>query len=311
LDIAGFRRQLDLLCSRAEPITWPQFHAWHQGSGTIPETGFLLTFDDGLSDHAEVVAPLLEDRGLRGVFFVPGQVLDSGRMASAHQIHLLQATLGDEAFADAVCSWLTDNYAEGGCLDQPQIAQAHRVYHYEPPERAELKYRLAFALPIDVRRKMIDSLFAAHLGDEEPYARRWYLDGRQVAALQRAGHTIGGHGFDHEPYLRLSGDDQVRDLSRSAKILDDLIGPGPRPFSYPYGSFDNAVARRCRQAGFCQAMTTRPGWVGCGSDAWALDRVDTIDLDRFLEQEQPCPSSRSTSPQPELGRLEPSVWPAS
>ncbi len=59
LDTAGFRRQLDLLCARAEPITWPQFHAWHQGIGTIPETGFLLTFDDGLSDHAEVVAPLL------------------------------------------------------------------------------------------------------------------------------------------------------------------------------------------------------------------------------------------------------------
>ncbi|MCP4251575.1 MAG: polysaccharide deacetylase family protein [bacterium] len=300
LDTATFGRQLDLLCARAEPITWPQFHAWHRGAGTIPETSFLLTFDDGLSDHAEVVAPLLEDRGLRGVFFVPGRVLDTGRMDSAHQIHLLQAILGDEAFAEAVSNWLIDNHPKGGRLDRQQAAQAHRVYHYEPPKRAELKYRLSFALPIDVRRKMIADLFAAHLGDEEPHARRWYLEGRQVRALQRAGHTIGGHGFAHEPYLRLSGDDQVCDLCRSAKVLDDLLGPGLRPFSYPYGSFDTDVARRCEQAGFRQALTTQPGWVRRNHDAFALNRVDTIDLNRFLQQEQPCPSSRSTGPQPAL-----------
>jgi peptidoglycan/xylan/chitin deacetylase (PgdA/CDA1 family) len=33
--------------------------------------GFLLTFDDGTSDHHEIVLPLLKEMGLHGIFFVP------------------------------------------------------------------------------------------------------------------------------------------------------------------------------------------------------------------------------------------------
>ena len=38
--------------------------------------GLLLTFDDGLRSHAEIVAPLLERNGMTGWFMVPTAVLD-------------------------------------------------------------------------------------------------------------------------------------------------------------------------------------------------------------------------------------------
>ena len=89
-----FRLQLDRLCSAAEPIDWPALFAWSRGHGTLPQRCFLLTFDDGLADHARVVLPILQERGLRGTFFVPGAVLDSERLLPAHAIHLLLSTLG-------------------------------------------------------------------------------------------------------------------------------------------------------------------------------------------------------------------------
>lgn len=289
LDAETFCRQLDLLCSQLEPVTWPMIFGWLLGEAAIPERCVLLTFDDGLADHADVVAPILEMQGLRGVFFVPGQVLEGGAMLAAHQVHLLQARLGDDAFIHAVTRWLRDNGGDGaGWLDQVDPVVAGRVYHYEPPERARVKYLLAYLLPTELRDQMLGSLFARHVGDPQAMARRWYLDVEAVQMLENAGHTIGGHGFAHEPLERLSAPEQVLDLSRSAAVLREVLGPGDRPFSYPFGSVDEVIARRCAEAGFVHGFTTRPGWVRCGDDPLLLSRVDTIAVKTFLEREHLC-----------------------
>ena len=80
LDTERFCRQLDLLCSQLDPVTWPMLRAWLRDEAAVPQRCFLLTFDDGLADHADVVAPILEMRGLQGVFFVPGRILETGWM---------------------------------------------------------------------------------------------------------------------------------------------------------------------------------------------------------------------------------------
>ncbi|MHC4611384.1 MAG: polysaccharide deacetylase family protein [Planctomycetota bacterium] len=285
----AFCNQLDQLCARLEPITWPMLYAWHTGKGHLPDSCFLLTFDDGLADHAEVVAPILESRGLRGVFFVPGRLLESGRMESAHQIHLLQARMGDEAFATAVTDWLVRHHDDDNWAGSVDESTARRIYHYESPGRARLKYLLSHTLPIHLRNDMVEALFSSYVGDTQKVARHWYLDSQRVAILDQAGHTIGGHGFDHEAYLRVSPEVQLRDLSRCASILREILGPDLRPFSYPYGSFDDAVAKRCAQAGFAQAFTTRPGWIRRADGGHSLCRVDTINLAAFIEGELSCP----------------------
>jgi peptidoglycan/xylan/chitin deacetylase (PgdA/CDA1 family) len=287
LDTESFCRQLDLLCSRLDPVTWPMVCAWLRGRAAIPECCFLLTFDDGLADHADVVAPILEMRGLRGVFFVPGCVLESGSMDAAHQVHLLQARLGDDKFAQAVTDWLARNGGDDW-LDALDEDEAGRIYHYETPDRARVKYLLAYVLPFELRDRMVDALFRRHVGDPDAFARKWYLDLGQIRMLEAAGHTIGGHGYAHAPLLRLSPSEQALELSRSAAVLLDALGPGTRPFSYPFGSVDEAVARRCAEAGFVHGFTTVPGWIRLGNDPHLLGRVDTIAAERFLERQELC-----------------------
>ena len=289
LDTATFCRQLDLLCAQMEPVTWPMVCAWLGGRGSIPERCFLLSFDDGLADHAEIVAPILEARHLHGVFFVPGRVLATGWMDSAHQVHLLQARLGDEVFGRCVSDWLDRHQPNEDWLERVDLAAAQKTYHYEDSvERATLKYLLAHTLPLDLRNAMVGELFARHVPDHQEITRCWYLDPQEVVGLHNAGHTIGGHGYAHEPYLRLTPARQTWDMRRSAEVLNSLLGLGIRPFSFPYGDFDGAVARRCAEAGFVQAFTTRPGWIAAGDDAFRLNRVDTIDADAFVEKELSC-----------------------
>ena len=96
LSVDGFRAQLADLCRHMEPTDWPSIYGWMQGRVDLPKRCFLLTFDDGLASHGQIVLPVLEALGLRGVFFVPTSVLTHEHMLLAHSVHLLLSRLGDE-----------------------------------------------------------------------------------------------------------------------------------------------------------------------------------------------------------------------
>ena len=72
--------------------------------------GVLLTFDDGLRDHAEFVLPALQARGLFGLFYVCSGPAMAGRILDVHKVHLALGRLGGAAALD----WLKSNAPE--CL---------------------------------------------------------------------------------------------------------------------------------------------------------------------------------------------------
>lgn len=294
LSMDAFATQLDRLCESLEPIDWPAFMAATRDGAKRPHKSFLLTFDDGLSDHARNVAPLLESRGLRGTFFVPGTVLTTRSLLTAHAIHLLLSRLGDERFeqelrrtvADAAdgAEWIRRLDGSASATSSP----AGRAYHYESPVRARLKTWLTFHLPIPLRKRVIGDLFEQHVGSLTQWGSEWYLSWDELAAMQSRGHTIGGHGFAHEPYVRMNQQAQEEDIIQCARTLSKGLGSDTRPFSYPYGSHDESTIEACRRAGFAQAFSTESRWVQTGDDALRLPRVDTIHIDAHLPMEAFC-----------------------
>jgi peptidoglycan/xylan/chitin deacetylase (PgdA/CDA1 family) len=282
-----FKAQLDHLCRLMEPIAWPTLYAWLAGRGSIPNRCFLLTFDDGLADHANTVLPILQERRLRGVFFVPGAVLSAHRLLPAHAVHLLLAVLDEQTLERELLEYLASSN-ESGCDWVPHAdpAAATRMYHYEPPARAWLKYLLTVTLPTDLRNGAVRDLFERHIGSPTRWARHWYMGWDELADMESSGHTIGGHGYCHEPYSRMTPPERKDDMRRVAMLLNDGLGPDPRPFSYPYGQTDNDTRAVCREAGFVHAFTTERRWVSCRGDVLSLPRVDTIDVGAMLEREE-------------------------
>ncbi len=285
LTAAEFAEQVDALCEVAAPIDWPTFAAWRRGQATIPNPSFLLTFDDGLSDHVETVMPILDARDIRGLFFVPTACVLEHRLATAHQIHLLIGELGTDRLALEIDRGLT---REGYTVDTADLADADRIYAYETPDRARLKYLLHCALPIDLRNEIVERLFTEHVGAPSAFAMRWYLSRDEVRILQNNGHTIGGHGHAHEPLGRLPIEEQIEDFTRCARGLSGLLGRADRPFAYPFGNMNDDVRRSCANAGFVNGFTTRSGWIDASAGAHELARVDTIHAADFLEKELAC-----------------------
>jgi peptidoglycan/xylan/chitin deacetylase (PgdA/CDA1 family) len=272
-----------------EPIDWPMLYAWALGQGSIPDRCFLLTFDDGLADHAERVVPILRDRGIRGVFFVPGAVLAGRRLLPAHAIHLLLSTLDDHTLERGLLELLADRAGEDTArIASMDMAAAQAMYHYETEVRARLKYLLTMVLPIGWRTEAVDTLFEQHIGSAERWARHWYLSWDDLAQMQSFGHTIGGHGDSHEPYSRLTPSECREDMRRVSAVLRGGLGPGIRPFSYPYGQFNDDTCAACRATGFAQAFTTEARWLTKDTDAFRFPRVDAIDLEAMLQETTPC-----------------------
>jgi len=285
-----FASQLDDLCRTHEPIDWPMFYAWMTGRGSIPQRSFLLTFDDGLADHASTVFPILEDRRLRGVFFVPGSVLSRQQLLCAHATHILLSRMDVESLfwelhdrlvklnADAETIAMVDPRAAQSCL-------AAKLYHYESPVRGYLKYLLTIGLPLSLRDQALEQVFRDKVGAMARWARHWYLGWDDLVKMQGAGHTIGGHGFAHNSYARLSPVEVRADILHSAAILRDGLGSDRRPFSFPYGGIPETGGDLLARAGFVHAFTTEPAHVCPGCDPLRIPRFDTTHVRKTLAQE--------------------------
>jgi len=288
LTVAAFSDQLACLCRQLEPITWAEFCSWKDGRGTIPRNSFLVTFDDGLSDHFFTVLPTLEAFGISGTFFVPGAVLESPTILPAHRIHLLLRALNTDGLMREIGK--ETNLLDEACAS-PSLAAGEAVpqmYSYEKAPLARLKYALTMVLPIDARNQLLKTLFAKHVGDEESWSRHWYMGWNHLVRMQSLGHTIGGHGFSHEPLTRLTPAQRDADLRKSFAILEEGLGRAPRPFSYPYGCVDQSTAASCSRSGFHLAYTTLGEWCLATHDAFGSPRVDTIHIDAALKEVQPC-----------------------
>jgi len=83
-----FDRQLEALKnSRSQPVSVEHLVK----NGVPPDNRHLLTFDDGTADHYEIVFPLLQKHGMRGLFFVPTANVDQRGFLTRGQVRELVA----------------------------------------------------------------------------------------------------------------------------------------------------------------------------------------------------------------------------
>lgn len=291
---AEFAQQVDALTQDYEPIDWPTLYAATCGRLTLPAKSFLLTFDDGLAEHAEIVLPILQARGLRGLFFVPGIVLARQAMLPAHALHLLLDALPlPELQTQVEREIASSRQAEfldpcGGEIDDQQ---AYAIYAYESdPALARLKYLLNFKLPLKQRDALIHALFERNVGSSAKWARQWYLAWNALTQMQSLGHSIGGHGYSHEPYSRLSPQQCIEDARKAVAILNQGLDPKPRPFSYPFGQTSDHARDAVKRAGFVHAFTTRSETASASAHPFDLPRVDTMHVRIARPEPTPCPS---------------------
>lgn len=271
-----FEAQLDWISQHYEILPAPEF-LQRIRNGHSRRPACLLTFDDGTRDHFQIVLPILHRRGLSGVFFVltwPGQL---GRMPSTHALHWLLGRSDEELLAsiDAACGSL------GIAMD---AAEADRIYAYEEPLRARIKYAINMLLPPDVTEQILAECLEKAGTDEACLAKDWFMSTEQIAAMHRAGMTIGVHGCSHRSLQALGADGVSDEIGRCSAYVADVTGERPSWYACPFGgssgstSAVDAVREAMEREGLTAGVTTMKNVVGLHCDVRALPRLDAIDL---------------------------------
>lgn len=85
-----------------------------------------------------------------------------------------------------------------------------------------------------------------------------------VAALDGAGMTIGSHGFGHVDWRRLDAPARHRELIVARDTIQALCTRPVSAAAIPFGTYDRAVLRHLKAAGYGTIYTSDGGRAGAG-----------------------------------------------
>jgi peptidoglycan/xylan/chitin deacetylase (PgdA/CDA1 family) len=259
VEAGAFGRQLRTLAGCGSFVHPDAFDSPENLRGPGPH--FLLTFDDGYEDQAELGLPHLTELGIPAVFFV-----------STH--HMLT---GEPFWFDQVVCGVRSTGLER--IDLGSVGL--RTYSFRgrrPAARWEGLQRLLVDIKLAEGRRagvlapLLTRLTELAGASAAPPPRP--LAPARLAGMAKSGNcTVGSHGHAHEILTALDDAGLCRSLERSKKELEGLTGREVTRIAYPNGDADDRVVTAAVAAGYRRGFTVRPGAVSTDADPMRLPRI--------------------------------------
>lgn len=257
-----FERQVAYLARHYHVLSGDEFRAFLDGRTELPLRSALITFDDGYLDNYTEAFPILRRYGVSAIFFVTTAFIGSSTSYLwLDRIDTVAKTVGPAA----VARWLDGHEVR---VDGEGIEEV----------RSGLK-----RLTRD-RRFEVVGLLEATFGKADVPLTDTSMSWNQLAEMADAGMTIGSHTATHQ-ILGAATRDEVRDeLLSSRTALEERLRRPCWAFSYPngeVGDFRPEDAEDLHAAGYQCAFTQVPGFIGRGSNVYALPRVPVPGVPSF------------------------------
>lgn len=221
-DSQTFEADLDYLLAHYTPVDLPEVIAHLYNQQPLPKRAFFLTFDDGLAECADVIAPILQRKGIPATFFLNSDFIDNKALMFRYKASLLIDQLQDNTPA------------------QQQLVQQHLATYNLPFETIKaslLAVRWPQQAVLDALAKDLDYSFEAYLATEQPY-----LTSPQIEQLLQQGFHIGSHSQNHPTYNLLSLSEQVEQTIRGQQALEEQFDLPHRVFAFPFTDYGVSAA---------------------------------------------------------------------
>jgi peptidoglycan/xylan/chitin deacetylase (PgdA/CDA1 family) len=215
--VAAFKKDLDYLLKHFKPITLQEIITCMRNGVSLPRNSFLLTFDDGLKEVAEVIAPLLIQKGVPAAFFLNSAFLDNQSLFYKFRISLLINSLQEQPHSAATLA------AVGAALHCPTAASKEELIV------AIKRITYSGREITTVLGNLLGISFEAYLAQQRPF-----LTSDQVRTLIGQGFAIGGHSIDHPYYEELSVSEMLVQTQGSVDFLVDKFGLTYKAFAFPH-----------------------------------------------------------------------------
>ncbi|WP_212004140.1 polysaccharide deacetylase family protein [Chitinophaga sp. HK235] len=215
--IKAFQEDLDYLLRHFRPVGLQEVLKSIQEQQPLPSNAFLLTFDDGLKEVSEVIAPLLLRKGIPAVFFLNTAFLDNQELFYRFKISLIIDALFQQPHSGALQAEMARILALPSTPDLQQLVQAVKGITYK---KRNLTDELGTAM---------DLSFDTYLRKQQPF-----MSTAQVQQLVEQGFAIGGHSIDHPYYKELSLEEMLHQTTASVNVLAERFKLPYKVFAFPH-----------------------------------------------------------------------------
>jgi len=266
------RRQLRLLKAKYTVISPEEMLLWCQKKLLLPPRAVLLTCDDGLVNNLTDMLPVLEEEGVRCLFFVTGASANEGTATLWYEdlfllLHRARAGSFKISSGKLEISGTLAGRAPRRALWWDLVKQLSRV-------GAESRKAFLEAARIRLRTGDFDALFPAN---NLPSQRRfWLLNRGELKQLESAGMTIGAHSMSHPLLSHLPPELARAEMTESRACLEAVLGERVWAFAYPFGdaaSVTPEILVMAKDAGYSAAFLNCGGGLGTELPPFAIPRV--------------------------------------
>lgn len=198
-----FEKELDFFLHHFEPVSLSEI----VNKKTSSKKSFHLSFDDGLKQCADVIAPVLLKKGIPATFFINTAFVDNKSLFHRYKASLVYNKIKNSSL-DEVKTILKEN-----SLSQKNLLQTNT-------SQSAVLDNLAKLLQID---------FDAFLKTEAPY-----LTSQQIHTLHKQGFSIGAHSHTHPEMWTLSQEQQLEEIKTSINWIVRNFNPKIKAFSFPF-----------------------------------------------------------------------------
>lgn len=263
---ALLRRRFEILRDRGYTVLPLNESLVRCANDTLPPRSVVLTFDDGLSDFAQVVAPMLAEFGFPATVYVTTYYSEKQWPVVPPILSYLLWKAGERLRG---FEWPTAGIQRMPMGDLPTFRRQvfARIAHLANEramsgyERWELTKSLANRLPVD-------------LGAIERQRILHIMTGDEIRAVASNGVDVQLHTHRHRVPRDAAGFDA--EIMENQQRLEALTGRRPEHFCYPSGVVVPECLPWLRRLGIRSAVTCEPGLHSADANPLLIKRfIDT------------------------------------
>jgi len=211
--VKAFIKDLDFLLKYYKPIDYKEFQGISSNKEEPIKPSFLLSFDDGLKEFHDVIAPILLKKGIPSICFLNSAFIDNKDLFYRYKASLLI----DKVTKDAKSLKKASALFKG-----PQnIVQNILSIGYKNKKIIE---EIAGLLDYD---------FEDFLSRSKPY-----LSSDQIRSLIKQGFYFGSHSIDHPEYQYIALQEQIRQTKESMEFIRNTFSLDYKIFSFPFTDYN-------------------------------------------------------------------------
>ena len=215
-NVETFSKELDFLLKYYRPIDFSELKNTLLNKKTFEKPSMLLTFDDGLSECATIIAPILLKKGVPAVFFINSGFVDNRDLFYRYKVSLIIEEISKNS---------------GKLLEVKRGLTLKSTINY----LQLLNYNDTEF--INDLAKKIDLSFDSYLAQNKPY-----MSSDEIKLLSQSGFSIGAHSVDHPRYSETDYSFNLEQTLSSLNFVCDTFDLDYRAFAFPFS--DNGVSKR-------------------------------------------------------------------